>query len=202
MKPDATPELKPFLLRLLLALPACFALWHLAAAWLFAPLAPLLELILRLFLGDLVSAVSAEGAGMLVDTRLSVAGAQGQSGFASVTIDSLIFSYNLPVLLALMLATRARDVTPWRALLAYLLLLPAWLWGMSSWLIITVAVKMGPDVAAQVAYAPWQIELSGLAYMFGYLMLPSVAALLAWAWLCPDAVRHLFRAPAGRKARA
>ncbi len=201
MKPEAAPDLKAFLLRLLLALPLCFALWYLASGWLFRPLAPLLELILHLFLGDAVDTVSTAGAEMQLDTHLMVTDAQGQVGFASLSVDSLIFSYNLPVLLALMLATRARDVTPLRAGLAYLLLLPAWLWGMASWMILTVALKMGPEVAQQVGYAPWQVELTGMAYMFGYLMLPTLAALMSWAWLCPDMVRHLFRAPSRARSK-
>ena len=84
----------------------------------------------------------------------------------------------------------------------YLLLLPAWVWGVCFDYFRTVAVGLGPQVAVQAGINSWTIEGVALGYQMGFLMLPGLSVVLIWAWLCPADLNALMgktsRLPAAR----
>lgn len=182
----------PFLLRLLLLLPLCFAAWYFAAPLLLQPAEWLTTGLLALTLPEAFAAVSIEArSSMLFDTRLVVHTAEGLAGSPVLSLDPLIYAYNLPVLAALILAAPQSRRRLQRLPLAYALLLPAWVWGICFGFAKAVSFDLGPEVSAQIAAPGWWLEGVALGYQFGYLVLPVFALVFAWYVLCRDDVLAL-----------
>src|SRR5436309_13320056 len=96
-----------FIVRVLLWLPPCFALWYLAAPLLTAPLRWVAAGLMRVGFSDLVSAVVQNHASLSFITTLRPERAtttQVASGVLEVEVATLTYTYGLPLLVALVLA--------------------------------------------------------------------------------------------------
>ena len=72
---------------------------------------------------------------------------------------------------------RGRTPVKWRAQFG---LMPLHVWGISFDLLKTLALQSGAEAHAALGYTGWQLELIGLGYQFGYLMLPVIGAATLW----------------------
>lgn len=176
------PEARPgqFLLRLVLFLPPCFALWYWLAGYLLFPAALLSDWTLLLTMPHVFADLTMDGRSIVFDTLLTVSTPDGRTGFPTFPVDPLIYAYNLPVLYALLLAGPTRKRLVSRLALGYLLLLPAWVWGISFRFAKIVTFDLGPEVSAQVGAPGLWLEAVALAYQFGYLILPVFTLVIAW----------------------
>jgi len=180
-----------FVLRLALWLPPCFAAWYLLAGIWLPPLAMLVDGVLQLAMPDTFRSLSLDGREIVFDTQLVIWMADGRSGSPTFALNPLSYSWNLPVLAALLLAGPTGTRLPWRLLLGYLLLLPAWAWGLCSQFAKTVVFDLGPEIAAQVGEPGAWLDLLALAYQFGVLILPATALVLAWVLLGREDLQRL-----------
>jgi hypothetical protein len=115
--------------------------------------------------------------GFEVEVPGAPAGAMGQ---IIVNVNALIYTWNLPVLLALLFAADERFFSYGKLALAYFGLMPLHIWGVSFEVLKTLSLQSGPEVQAELGFATWQMELIGLGYQFGYLMLPVIGAATLW----------------------
>nr|QZD36657.1 hypothetical protein [Proteus terrae subsp. cibarius] len=92
----------------------------------------------------------------------------------------LLYTWNLPVLMALLFAADERFFSMGRMFLTYVLLLPFQAFGIALDTVKTLAFETGSDVTTQLDFAPWQMNAIALGYQFGYLMLPFIAAAGIW----------------------
>jgi hypothetical protein len=171
-----------FVLRVAAWLPLAFLIWYLAGPVLAWPIGLLTELVLKVGFGDLVSRVQQEGHLLTIVSTLKPALATTQelgSAVLSVEVNTLLYSFGLPLLAALILA--AREPHPLRRLLlGYVVLAPLVTWGLVAEFLKRVVFDTAPAVAAQTGFGPLQREAIAFAYQFGSLILPAVAPAVFW----------------------
>lgn len=167
-----------FILRALLWLPACFAVWYLSAPW-HASLAGLLaRLVLGVYHDGLVTAIEQPGLNLAFVTNLVVHPVPGQDAILVPEVNPLLYTYGLPFFAALMLATRSRV---WMLAAGACALLPFQAWGIAFDFLVQVGMKLGPEVATQAGVTGWQREAVAIGYQLGTLILPSLVPVLLWA---------------------
>lgn len=172
-----------FVCLILLWLPVWLALWYVAAGVLAAPAVWLGALGINLFEGGLIDDLARQGHQYTLITRLTVEvpdAPEGALGQIMVEKNPLLYTWNLPVLMALLFAADERFFSMGRMFLTYVLLLPFQAFGIALDTVKTLAFETGSDVTAQLDFAPWQMNAIALGYQFGYLMLPFIAAAGIW----------------------
>lgn len=184
-KPDISA--KPFLLKTLLWLPVCFAVWYALAALFSSPAIWLSDLVLPWILPGVM--VGVEQLGYMVDivTDLSVQAANGQTGQLVFSFNALKYGYGLPLLAAMILATpyslynKLDDIT-----YGVILVILAQAWGIIFEALTTLLLKFGPEVTSQVhTLLPWTnnelfLNFIGLGYQMGFLILPALVPIVFW----------------------
>ena len=178
-----------FMLRTLGWLPLCFAAWSMAAPYHAIVAGKLSRGLVGVVAPGMVEAVERAGPVLVFVTTVEVRAAPGQSGALVAEVNPLLYTYGLALLLALMLAARAR----WRGLLAgAALLLPFQAAGIAFDFLSQVAITLGPEVAARSGIVGWRVEAIALGYQAGALLMPALAPVMLWAMLCRDFVeQHL-----------
>jgi hypothetical protein len=190
-------SLARFVLRVIAWLPLTFAIWYLAAPLLVWPVAIVAEVVTRSAFGDLVRSVEQHGALLTFVTSLEIPQGIAKKGGAVLSVDSnvLLFSFGLPLLVALILA--ADEPRPIRKLLlGYVILLPFQCFGVVADFLKNVVILAGPAVASQTNFSPLQRELVVFSYQFATLILPTVVPAIVWVLLH----RRFLERFAGREA--
>jgi hypothetical protein len=179
MRKGALPR---FLLLVFAWLFLSFILWRVAAPFLVWPVTLLTQAFSAIFLSDLVNGVEQQGSAIIFLTSLRPAQATttvASSGLLTVEVDTLIYTFGLPLLAALTLA--ARQPRPLRKLgFAYAALLPLETWSIVAQFLKDVAITAGAGVASQTGFTAWQREVIAFAYQFGALILPTVGPAVVW----------------------
>ena len=123
---------------------------------------------------------------------------EGAIGQVILEKNPLIYSWNLPVLVALLFATGDRFFSLNKLLLVYLLLLPFHAWGVGFDLLKTLTLDTGSEIAGQLGYSGWSLEFIGLAYQFGYLMLPVIGATSIWVGMNRELIESMLISAPGK----
>ena len=169
-----------FVLRVAAWLPAAFLVWYLAGPLLTWPIALLTSAVTRVALADVVQAVEQHGHVLtIVSTLKTTLGTTGKAGVISVDVNTLLYSFGLPMLAALILAARQSHPVR-RLILAYLVLAPFVTWGLVAEFLKHLVFDTSVAVAAQAGFSPLQREVIAFAYQFGTLILPTVAPAVFW----------------------
>ncbi|WP_155986314.1 exosortase H-associated membrane protein [Thioalkalivibrio sp. ALE9] len=176
-----------FFLQALIWLPIAFFFWY-QVAWLFTlPSAWLSELLLNLIHPGTVEQIVGLGHETVIVTGFETAtqDAQGNKATGQIVlpINPLIYSWNLPVLLALLFAANERFFSIRKLILGYFLLVPAHAWGLTFDALRSLALRGGADIRNELGFTDWTLELIALGYQFGYLMLPFIAVVTIWIML-------------------
>jgi hypothetical protein len=191
-----------FLARVLVLLPACFALWYLTAPYWLYPLWAGLDSLMPKFLPSLLSGVERHGHLFEVITRVTPSGASAALQGAVITfeVNPLSYAYSLPLYTGLVLAAPTRPA--WRKVgflgIGLLILAPALVWGASFDILKTLVVTLAADTAPYAGFSRVAREFIVWADQFGYLVLPGVLPLAIWIGLHRDFLREL--APALERA--
>lgn len=173
-----TDTLPRFVLRVLAWLPVAFAGWYVLAPAVLWPAQLLATAAARGGFPDLVRAVEAHGATLTFVTTLRP-GSAVAGGVLTVDVNLLLYSFGLPLFVALTLA--ARDERRWRALgVGYAAQLPFVAWGALADFLKNVAITAPPLVASQAGFTPLGRDIIAFAYQFGSLILPAVVPAVAW----------------------
>jgi hypothetical protein len=177
-QPRGTSSVGRFALRTLGFLPIAFAAWYLAAPLLLWPALELVRGLAYAVLDDIVRAVEQSGALATFVTTLRAPGA-AMAGIITVDVNMLLYSFGLPLFVALTLAARERR---WRRhlVLGYAVLQPVVAWGVLADFLKNVAITAGPAVASQTRFGGWEREAIAFAYQLGSLILPAVVPAVLW----------------------
>ncbi len=171
-----------FVLRTLLLLPVCFAIWYVAREWVVFPPYALTLVGVKALFADLFSDLERAGSAVTFVTTLRPGQATisaPASGIVTFDVNALIYTYGLPLVAALTVA--ARQSRWWLRLGAcFAALVPFQAWGILADGVQTVAGGLGPAIASQTGFSPLQREAIAFAYQFGHLVLPAVAPAVAW----------------------
>ena len=165
-----------FALRTLAWLPVAFFIWYFTAAIILYPAVIFIRALASV--GHLVRAVEQSGSVVTFITTLK-ASTVASGAVLTVDVNLLLYSFGLPLLAALTLATRERA---WKQRLAigYAVLLPCIAASVFADFLKNVAHTAGPSIAAQAGFTTWEREAIAFAYQFGALILPTVAPAVAW----------------------
>lgn len=164
-------------------LPVWFFIWYSAAPLLGLPVLWITHLALDLIVPGVISEILGYGKDLQFATTVTVTIPDAPPGAIAeivVPVNPLIYSWNLPVLLALLFAAEERFFSLSRLVIGYVALLPFHAWGVIFEVLKTLALQAGPEAAAQVGITGWGREAVALGYQFGYLMLPVIAASSLW----------------------
>jgi hypothetical protein len=175
-----------FIVVVLAWLPVTFAVWYFTAPLLTLPMHWLALAVSKIAFSDLIVDVDKSGTIFSFVTNLRPASATTfTTAKAAVVVDSkaLIYTYGLPLFAALTLAgTGLRDGSRLAKVLGlgYLILLPFHTWGIVADALKQLAITMGPGIASQTGFSPFQREVIAFAYQFGTLILPTVIPAVVW----------------------
>lgn len=183
---SAAPErakavrLSRFIVATLAWLVPAFAVWYFAAPIIVAPAVLLARLVAVLGLRDVVQSI--EQTGTLATFVTTLRAATGAQGVVTVDVNTLLYSFGMPLFAALTLAVHDQA---WkrRLVVGYLVMLPFVAWGIVAEFLKNVAITAGPAIASQAGFAPWQREAIAFAYQFGALILPAVVPAVLWVAL-------------------
>ena len=168
-----------FVLRVIAWLAPAFAVWYLAAPLLLWPVRLLAEAVARLLFPGIVRAVDQSGAVCTFTTMLKPGAVLAASGNVVIDVNMLLYSFGLPLFVALVLAAREPGI--WRRLaIGYALIVPFAAWGVLADFLKSVAITADPLVASQTGFSPGLREAIAFAYQFGALILPTVVPAVAW----------------------
>ena len=131
--------------------------------------------------GDIVRGVEQSGALATFVTALHAPGAAA-TGIITVDVNLLLYSFGLPLFVALTLAARERR---WKRhlVVGYVALQPIVAWGVLADFLKNVAITAGPAVASQTGFVAWQREAIAFAFQLGSLILPAVVPAVLWVAL-------------------
>ena len=105
-------------------------------------------------------------------------------------LNPLIYSYSLPLLAALILATpslyKAQNL-----LWGLLLILPTEVFSMTFSVLKTLTFDVGAAFQIQQGISPTEADLIALGYQVGTLLLPMIAPLIIWVALNRDFLTQL-----------
>ncbi|MBR0565735.1 hypothetical protein J5J83_06365 [Azoarcus sp. L1K30] len=168
-----------FFLRILLFLVPTLMLWYWGRDWVAAAPAWLAGKTLHMFFPHWVVTVEREGPAHVLVTLLRVAMPDGRVGELTPEVRALSYCYGSALLPALLLASRATRLW-WKIPLGLVLLVPFQAWGLSFAWLLQIAFQSGTSVAAQAGISAFGANLIGVAYQFGYLLMPALAPILIW----------------------
>ncbi len=197
--------LREMFLFALMYLPMAFFLWFVLASPLTFPLTILVDAFMTQFFPDLVIGIDqvtciqqlsacTSGQAIIEMQVLTSAGvpadvlAQAEAGRIPVmelTLRPLIYTYGIPLLAGLVMATpltiKQRCIQISIGLLA---LLPVQMWGV-VWEIFKIFYhQLGPaGIEAMEAYSWMNENMVALSYQFGYLIFPALAPVIVWVSL-------------------
>jgi hypothetical protein len=170
-----------FALRALAWLPACFAVWYLAAPWYDRPAGWLARILIDIWRQGMVDSLEYQARLVTFVTSLDVH-AQAGTGRLVLEVNPLLYGYGAPLLVALLLASRA----PWTKIaLGLVALIPFQAWGIAFDALAQV-LRDAPELAARAGLAGMRAELAALAYQLGSLILPTLVPVVLWVmWQRP-----------------
>lgn len=171
-----------FFARSLLYLIPALAVWYWARDYVVMPVAWLAEALMRFFFPGWVSGTELDGINLTLITRLAVPHVSGRVAELTPEVSVLTYCYGLPLLLALFLAARAKGLW-WKLPVCAVGLLPFQAWGVCFAWLVTVAVQSGPSTRSTTYFTQWDVNLIGLGYQMGFLLLPTLVPLLMWMYL-------------------
>ena len=177
-----------FMLGVLIYFPITFLLWYLTAAWHLAPITMLSQAILHLVTPDALMWLKIDGHNLLIAANFSQA-ADGSiitpalNGDAlGFQINPLVYSYGLPLLVSLLLATPTQYKLS-KIAMGLALILPTELFSMLFSVLKTLTFNIGSTFIIQQSLSQTGIDIIALGYQVGMLLLPMIAPLVIWVGL-------------------
>lgn len=179
-----------FFLKVLVWLPVTFALWYFTAEagiWL---VTRLVDGFISYLLPYAIQAVTQIGHQIQVSVYLTVPAIKAQvpnGGLGEMVlegkflINALKYGYCVPLYTAMILASPGhwwRRARIWLVGLLILQLVQAW--GVSFEVLKILLFDYGPEAPRMLGFGFLPLNGVGLAYQFGYLILPSVAPIVIW----------------------
>lgn len=177
--------IQAFILGVLLFLPLTFAIWYLVAWVHLAPLTWITEQLLQLAFPSSVLWLKLDASTLVLasnfgtDSSGAIVSPPVSDDLMGFHLNPLIYTYSLPLLFALILATPSAN--KWQQLFwASLIWLPLAVFSMFFSVLKVLTFDVGIAFQQQQALSPWMLDVIALAYQTGTLILPMVAPLVIW----------------------
>lgn len=183
-----------FFLRTLVLLVLLTGVWSQVAKWTSQPVSTMTHMALEFGAPYWVESVKKSPELIEVQSRLQVA-MTGGVGEVIVGANPSHYAYGLPILWALLLAVGGLGRVG-KLALGYVLLLPAQAFSLTLDLLKQMAMAV-PGGARALHIEQWQLELIGLGYQLGTLVLPTVVPIAIWLVLDRAFAQQLVRLQVG-----
>mgnify|MGYP006286489419 CR=1 FL=1 len=168
-----------FVARVIAWLAPAFAIWYLAAPLLLWPVRLLAQGVVQLAFPSVVRSIEQSGAVCTFTTTLKPGAVLAASGNVAVDVNMMLYSFGLPLFVALVLA--AREPRAGRRLATgYAVIVPFAAWGVVADFLKNIAITADPLVASQTGFSSAMREAIAFAYQFGALILPTVVPVVVW----------------------
>jgi hypothetical protein len=184
---------RQLVVRAIVCLPLAFAAWHYLADWLAVPLALIIDWLRSLFFVGIVSPLETTAATLVFPVKGDRGAFGGKATELLIEINSRVYTYGLPVFLALMIAARAK---PRYFLFGVLILLPFQVWGIFFELLKNLAVPTIEGMPKVPALEGIAREFIAVGYQLGVLIFPMVAPLVLVVVFTRERLAHVMRAHA------
>lgn len=188
--------LQRFMLGVLVFFPLTFFLWYVTATFHLAPVTLITSQLLQLLIPDALMWLRLDGHTLVLasnfghDASGAVVSPPIGEDVLGFHLNPLIYSYSLPLLAALTLATPDRH--KWQNLLwGILLILPTEIFSMTFSVLKTLTFDVGAAFQAQQDISPAGRDLIALGYQVGTLLLPMITPLIIWVALNRDFLTRL-----------
>lgn len=188
--------LAQFVLKTLLFLPLTFAVWYGLAFLHLAPATVITEQLIHWLAPDALLWLRIEGHELVIVSNFE----QLASGIIQTLVQNeealgfqqkpLIYTYSLPLLWALILATPKLSKAS-SLLWGSLCLLPCLVFSMSFQVLKVLSSDLGAAFIEQQNWLGWQVDIVALGYQMGTLLIPMITPLLVWAWFSSDSLQQL-----------
>ena len=185
-----------FMLGVVVLFPLTFFIWYVTAVFHLAPVTLLAGKLLNLIVPDALMWLKLDGHTLVMATNF---GRDASEVVVSPPVDGnllgfhanpLIYSYGLPLLAALLLATPGSR--RWLNLCwGMLLLLPAELFSMVFSVLKILTFDVGAAFQIQQGLGQYEVDLIALGYQVGTLLLPMITPLIIWVALNRDFITRL-----------
>jgi hypothetical protein len=160
-------------------LPVCFAAWYWLAPWHAQVAGWGAQAILGMIEPDVVEKMERTGAVLSFVTSLEAVPLGAQRSLLVVEVDALLYTFGLPLFVALMLASRAALL---QAFIGVVILLPVQGAGITLGFLVQL-LGQGQNIASVTGLVGWRIEALVLGYQFATLVMPGAVPILLWcAW--------------------
>ena len=138
--------------------------------------------VAKIGLRELVQSVEQQGHLITIVSTLKPALTTTETvtgGVLSVELNTLLYFFGLPMLVALTLAAGQPRALRTIAI-GYAVLVPFVTWGITAEFLKHIVFDAGSGVASQTGFTAAERELIAFAYQFGVLILPTVAPAVYW----------------------
>jgi len=187
-----------FILKVFLFLPLCYWGWYSLAELVTAIVVLMAEPLLQSLFPGLINSI--EQTGYLIDViaevTVSVQGAPNDVvADLPIPINPLIYSYGLPLALALILASPLNFVKTVRNIaLSIMVFLLIQVWGISFESLKVLFYQTPPELIGNMKLPSWQFDAIALGYQLGVLILPAVTPIIIWLLFYQDFIAQLMPA--------
>ena len=175
-------SLSQFFWKTLLFMPICFGVWYLTATVWTWPIAWVANAILQILFPTLIAGVEHVGTTLDIVTCLGDLAqyATNKTMAALVfTLNPLLYAYSLALYSARLLASRRRILSAW--LIDISILMAAIVFGVCFDVLKNIAFDLAPPgMSYPTGFSSWQLNLIGVGYQLGYLVLPAITPLILW----------------------
>lgn len=185
-----------FIAWVIIWMPIMFALWYILAIFHLAPVTVLAEQVIQWLAPDALLWLKLEGHELLIasnfatDTAGQIITPPPDNDALGFQQNPLIYSYGLPLLLALLLATPRKDKW-WSIGVGVLCILPLHVFSMVFSVLKILTFEVGQAFVLQQGWSAWTVDMIALAYQMGTLLIPMIAPLIIWIALNREFVEQL-----------
>ena len=202
--PLQTSPLLFFVLKVFLFLPLCYWGWYSLAELTTALAVYCAEPLLQSLFPALI--VGIEQTAYLVEVIAEVTVPaqdvpQGMVAELPIPVNPLIYSYGLPLALALILASPLNFArTLGSVIFSIVVFLLIQIWGICFESLKVLFLQTPVELLGQISIANWQLDMIALGYQLGTLILPAVTPIIIWVWFYRDFISRF--TPALRRKNA
>ena len=179
-----------FVIKVFLFLPVCYWSWYSLAELTTAIVVYWAEPLLQTLFPTLIAGI--EQTGYLVDVIAEVTVPaqdvpQGMIAELPIPVNPLIYSYGLPLALALILASPLNFTRTLRnIIISTLVFLLIQIWGVCFESLKVLFLQTPAELLGNIKLPGWYLDVIALGYQLGALILPAVTPVIIWVWFYKD----------------
>lgn len=183
-----------FFIRALIFLGPALFIWSAARVPLSLPTAWLADVSVALLFPGWATGMEIEGTHLSLLTNLQIEHESGRAAYLTPAAQILNYSYGLPLLVALLLASESKGWW-WKAALGAMLLAPLHVLGIcSSWL-VGIAIHAQQATSSITGFTSTHQNVIAVLYQFSTLILPTLAPIAIWLIMEREFASGLVRKP-------